>query len=228
MSMLCRGFFITGTDTSVGKTLIAGALLRVLRLSGQRAIGMKPIASGCEDTAAGLRNADALLLQQESSAPFPYELINPFAYRPAIAPHLAARDAARPIDLSQIVAAYRTLAGQADVLIVEGAGGWRAPITDTRDMSDIATTLELSVVLVVGLRLGCLNHALLTVDSIKAKGLRIAGWVANSIDPTFERLTDNVASLGALINAPCLGVVDYQNTPDVGRAGALLSIHHLL
>ena len=95
-------------------------------------------------------------------------------------------------------------------------------------MSDIATTLELSVVLVVGLRLGCLNHALLTVDSIKAKGLRLAGWVANSIDPTFERLTDNVASLGALINAPCLGVVDYQNTPDVGRAGALLSIHHLL
>jgi dethiobiotin synthetase len=227
MSTLCRGFFITGTDTSVGKTLIAAVLLRIFRLSGQRAIGMKPIASGCEQTAAGLRNADALLLQQESSAQLPYELINPFAYRPAIAPHLAARDVARPIDLSQIVAAYHTLAGQADVLIVEGAGGWRAPITDTRDMSDLAATLKLPVVLVVGLRLGCLNHALLTVDSIRAKGLHLAGWVANSIDPTFERRSDNVATLATAINAPCLGVVDYQSTPDVGGTCAHLNVRHL-
>jgi dethiobiotin synthetase len=224
MSGRTRGFFVTGTDTGVGKTLIAAALLRGFRLAGFSVAGMKPIASGCDNTLNGLINSDATLLQQESSTPLLYSVINPYSYAPAIAPHLAARDAQHPVNLAVIAQRYSELAAGADVIIVEGAGGWLVPISDSLDMSDIATRLALPVILVVGLRLGCLNHARLSVDSIHARGASLAGWVANAIDPDFARSEDNVATLSAAIEAPCLGVVPYATHPDIGATAARLNL----
>jgi dethiobiotin synthetase len=201
-------YFVTGTDTEVGKTLCTAALLRVARLQGLRTVGMKPIASGCEATAAGLQNEDALAHLAETSAPLPaYAAVNPYAFAPAIAPHIAAAEAGVTVDFQHIAARWAELTQHRDFALMEGAGGWQVPIDATRFFPDLAVHLQLPVVLVVGLRLGCINHALLTAQAIAARGLRLAGWVGNRIDPQFSRLDDNLAALHRHLPAPCLGVV---------------------
>jgi dethiobiotin synthetase len=200
-----KGFFITGTDTGIGKTWVGCGLIVALRRRGHRVIGMKPIASGCEVTPDGLRNEDALRLQAVSTVPVPYHSINPYAFEPAIAPHLAAREAGIDIQFIRIRELAEALALHADYVIIEGVGGWRVPLGADGFVADLAVALNLPVVLVVGIRLGCINHALLSADAIRAAGLPLAGWVANVVDPAMQRLQENLQTLTAAIPAPCLG-----------------------
>jgi dethiobiotin synthetase len=222
-----RALFVTGTDTGVGKTLIASALLRGLRERGTRVAAMKPVASGCRETPEGIVNDDALALIAEASEPAPYRIVNPYAFVPAIAPHVAAIEAGTRIDLRELERAYRILAGLADVVVVEGAGGWLVPLDEKHALADFAKRLKADVVLVVGLRLGCLNHALLTAESIGHSGLKLAGWVGNSIDPRFERASDNVRALQERLRAPLLGVVPFSNAPSAATAAESLRLDHI-
>jgi dethiobiotin synthetase len=192
-----RGLFVTGTDTGVGKTHVAVALLAGLRAAGVRAIGMKPVAAGIDD-GVGV-NADVAALAAADGVDVPLADRNPYAFAAAIAPHLAAREAGTTIDLAVIEAAYRRLAARADVVIVEGAGGALVPLQAGADMLDIAARLATPVMLVVGVRLGCLNHAALTYHAIRARGLAFAGWIANRLDPRMARADDNVAELAHLL-----------------------------
>jgi dethiobiotin synthetase len=218
---MSKGYFITGTDTEVGKTRVSVALLHRLQQQGLRAAGMKPVAAGCEETAAGLRNDDALALQAASSVALPYETLNPYALAPPIAPHLAARDAGVVIEIDRILAAYRTIAAQVDSVVVEGAGGWRVPLNDDQDMSDLAVALGLPVVLVVDIRLGCINHALLSAQAIATSGLTLAGWVANHVHGDYARSADNIASIEARIGTPLLGVIPYHGDITTGQVADL-------
>ena len=204
-------YLVTGTDTDVGKTLIACALLHGLAAQGRRVVGMKPVAAGLDDQGD---NADVLALRAASNVVALPEQVNPYRFQPAAAPHLAADQAGVRIELARIVDAYRELAGQADEVIVEGAGGFRIPLNDTQDSADLAVALGLPVILVVGMRLGCLNHALLTAEAIAARGLRLAGWVANCIDPHMAFRDENIASLRQRLAAPLLGVVPHQPNTD--------------
>jgi dethiobiotin synthetase len=218
---MSKGYFITGTDTEVGKTRVSVALLHRLQQQGLRAAGMKPVAAGCEETAAGLRNDDALALQAASSVALPYETLNPYALAPPIAPHLAARDAGVVIEIDRILAAYRTIAAQVDSVVVEGAGGWRVPLNDDQDMSDLAVALGLPVVLVVDIRLGCINHALLSTQAIASSGLPLAGWVANHAHGDYARSADNIASIEARIGTPLLGVIPHHGDITTGQVADL-------
>ena len=222
--------FITGTDTGVGKTQIALALMAALQARGLRVAGMKPVAAGGIVTPAGLRNDDAVRLQRQSSLSLAYELVNPYVFAPPIAPHLAAAAAGVVIDMGHIKRCYAALAAQADALVVEGAGGWRAPLDERRSMADLVTALELPVILVVGLRLGCLNHALLTAEAITRHGIRLAGWVANGIDPGYAYRDENVAYLERHLSAPLLGVIPCheQTLPETAVLAAQLSLAALL
>jgi dethiobiotin synthetase len=201
--------FVTGTDTGVGKTRVAAALCRVFAARGMRVAAMKPIASGCVLTPEGLRNEDAVALLGAMNVRARYCDVNPYAFAPAIAPHIAAREAGVDIDFDVLNRAYQHLRRQSQVLIVEGAGGWLAPLDASRAFADLAVHWRVDVVLVVGLRLGCLNHALLTAESIERRSLRLRGWVANSIDPLFARATENISTLQSRISAPCLGVFSF-------------------
>jgi dethiobiotin synthetase len=201
--------FVTGTDTGVGKTRTAAALCRGFVAGGARVAAMKPVASGCEPSIDGLRNEDALILKGAMNVRASYAQVNPYAFEPAIAPHLAAEEAGVAIDFEVLDRAFERLQMQSDVIIVEGAGGWLCPLDATRSFADLALRWQLDVVLVVGLRLGCINHALLTVEAIERRGLRLRGWVANSVESAFERCSENIASLRSRIVAPCLGVLPY-------------------
>ncbi|PLY12769.1 MAG: dethiobiotin synthase [Sedimenticola sp.] len=201
------GYFITGTDTECGKTEITLALMHLLKARGQSVLGMKPVASGAEPTAEGLRNADALRIQNEASFTIDYDLVNPYAFQPPIAPHLAAEQAGQQIELQQIHQIYQQLGQKADQVLVEGVGGWRVPLNDQAAVSDLACLLDLPVILVVGLKLGCINHALLSVEAILASGLPLAGWVANLADPQMLESDANLNSLKQRIPAPMLGYV---------------------
>jgi dethiobiotin synthetase len=227
VSALRRGIFVTGTDTGVGKTLVSTALMRALKSRGMKVAGMKPVASGSEPTPEGLRNEDALALIREQSVPFPYELVNPFAFAPAIAPHIAAAHAGIAIDLEKIVEAFELLQARSDKVIVEGAGGWHAPISDAAGMQDLAVALKIPVLLVVGLRLGCLNHALLTARAIESSGLPMCGWVANRMDPKFSYWEENVETLTQRLAAPLLGIVEHQSTLSVDAAARGLEVDGL-
>lgn len=211
--MTPQGFFVTGTDTGVGKTVIAAALTRALAARGLRVAVMKPIASGSDPTPAGLRNADALALMAAASVEAPYERVNPYCFLPPISPHIAARERGTAIDLTLLRRRFDSLAAEADCVIVEGAGGWLAPISERATMAELALALSLPVLAVVGLRLGCLNHALLTRESITARGATFAGWIANAIDPRFERSAENVATLTARLGAPPLAQVPLLERP---------------
>jgi dethiobiotin synthetase len=202
-----QGYFITGTDTGVGKTVVTLGLMQGLQNRGHRVAGMKPVASGCEVTPAGLRNDDALRLQAQASIPLDYAEVNPYPFAPPIAPHLAAASAGCRIELDAIHAGVRQLAGRADRLCVEGIGGWLVPLNGRETVADLAGRLGLGIILVVGIRLGCLNHALLTVRAIEAAGLEMAGWVANILPPRPECAEDNINYLKTMIFAPFLGVV---------------------
>jgi dethiobiotin synthetase len=201
--------FVTGTDTGVGKTRIASSLCLAFAASGERVAAMKPVASGCVRTPDGLRNDDALALLQAANVRARYAEVNPYAFEPAIAPHIAALEAGCSIDFDVLDRCYERLSLQSDVTIVEGAGGWLAPLDAERTFADLAARWQLDVILVVGLRLGCLNHALLTAESIQRHGLRFAGWVGNSVDPEFPRRDENLRTLRSRLAAPCLGAFPY-------------------
>ncbi|RKZ88002.1 MAG: dethiobiotin synthase [Gammaproteobacteria bacterium] len=206
--------FVTGTDTGVGKTFISVALIKLLQQQGLKVAGMKPIASGCEPTVEGLRNDDALRLSQQSNVDLPYDLINPYAFEPAIAPHIAAEQADIEIDLNIIQQNYQKIQQQVDAVVVEGAGGWLVPLNKSQTMADLAIQLELPIILVVGIRLGCINHALLTVKAIESTGLSLQGWIANHPEPS-EQGAEIVKTLKQSIKAPCLGNVPALNTKEM-------------
>jgi len=221
--MTAHAWFVTGTDTGVGKTLAAQALLLRLRESHARVVGMKPVAAGAEMQADGhWSHEDVRALQLASSIFAPSQLTNPYLLRAAVSPHIAAQRDGVVIEIARIVQACNALRAQADAVVVEGAGGFRVPLTDTRDGADLAVALDLPVLLVVGLRLGCLSHALLAVEAIAARGLRLAGWIANRIDPAMSEQDANLALLGARLPAPCLGDLPYHSPPD-----ALFAAHCL-
>ena len=213
---MTQAYFIAGTDTDVGKTTIAAGLLQAAGQQGLSTLGAKPVASGCHVTPKGLRNSDALALIEQSSLKLPYEALNPFAFEPAIAPHLAAVEAGIELEVTTLLKAMRhVLAQDADFTLIEGAGGWRVPLSGRANLSDLAMALKLPVILVVGVRLGCINHALLSAEAIARDGLQLAGWVANVIDPRTSRLEENLASLAERLPAPCLG-----RMPKLERASA--------
>jgi dethiobiotin synthetase len=207
------GWFITGTDTGVGKTCVSIALLQALKARGRRVAAMKPVASGCVASASGLRNDDAEQLSGQCSDQLPYEWINPYAFEPAVAPHLVAAETRTRIEVERIREAFHRLAAGVDNVVVEGVGGWLVPIDATRTMQDVAVALGLPVILVVGIRLGCINHALLTAAAITRSGLNLAGWVANRIDPDCERQDENVLTLQARLAAPLLA--DFPHAAEV-------------
>ena len=203
-------WFIAGTDTEVGKTFATCALLQVLRRKSVTAIGMKPVAAG---TDADGKNDDVEALLDASGLRAPRELVNPYLFQPAIAPHIAAAEAGRTIDIDRIVASFKTLRDLADAILVEGVGGFYVPLGPQEDAADLAERLGLPVILVVGMRLGCINHALLTQQAIAARGLKLAGWIANRIDPQMSRFDENLAALKERMNAPLLGVIPANSTP---------------
>jgi len=220
--------FITGTDTGVGKTRVAAALCRALAARDTRVAAMKPVASGCALTSEGLRNEDALALLEAMNVRARYSDVNPYAFAPAIAPHIAAREAGVDIDFGVLDRAFERLRMQSQALIVEGAGGWLAPLDSSRAFADLAVHWQMDVVLVVGMRLGCLNHALLTVESVERRGLNLRGWVANSIDPGFERVTENISSLENRISAPCLGIFAFEPQADLETLAQALAVDALI
>jgi dethiobiotin synthetase len=183
--ILQQNLFVAGTDTGVGKTWVATRLLRYLAASGLRAAGMKPVAAGADPTLDGLRNDDALALASASNVLLPYETLNPYCLADATSPHIAAKNAGISIDIGLIMERYSMIVAKSDIVIVEGAGGWLAPIGDETTMADVAAALGLPVLLVVGMRLGCISHALLTADAIRARGLHLAGWIANPVSAEF-------------------------------------------
>jgi dethiobiotin synthetase len=221
-------WFITGTDTGVGKTRVAAALCCALADRGISVAAMKPVASGCSVSPEGLRNDDALALLAAMNVRARYSDVNPYAFAPAIAPHIAAQEAGICIDFDVLDRAFERLRMQSQAMIVEGAGGWLAPLDATRGFADLAAHWQMDVVLVVGMRLGCLNHALLTAESIERRGLRLRGWVANAIDPGFERLTDNIASLQRRLRAPCVGNFSFEPQTPIETLARALAVDALL
>jgi dethiobiotin synthetase len=203
------GLFITATDTCAGKTLVACALLSALAREGFSVAGFKPVAAGADSTPNGLRNDDALMLRRFSTVRLSYEEVNPVVLAAPIAPHIAARAVGTSISPVVLTDRQRALATKADVVITEGAGGWRVPLDGQTDMSDLAVKIGDPVVLVVGMRLGCLNHALLTAEAIRLRGAKFAGWVANRIDPDMPVFEENLESLDARLEAPRLGVLPW-------------------
>jgi dethiobiotin synthetase len=229
--MSARGIFVTGTDTGVGKTVVACALVRGLRARGLRVAVLKPVASGSQVTSDGLRNADALALAESAGYEGPYEELNPYCFEPPISPHIAAKEAGIEIDTSKIRHIYDLLATRSDWVVVEGAGGWFAPLNERQTMADIAWALTVPALLVVGLKLGCLNHAHLTREGMEAHGVSFAGWVANAVDPGFARPAENLATLERLLGGPALASVPYLERPDeafrLDEGAARLSAAHL-
>jgi dethiobiotin synthetase len=217
-------YFVTGTDTGVGKTLISCALLLGFSAQGKRVVGMKPIASGCDERE---QNDDVLMLRASGNVVVSYGQSNPYCFLPAIAPHIAAQRAGVTIRFSRIVQSYQELAAQADVVIVEGAGGFLVPLNAQQSGADLVQKLRLPIILVVGMRLGCLNHALLTVEAIATRGLTLAGWVANVVDRNMVLVEENVAALQQRIAAPLLGSVPYLPQVDARAAARQLHLERL-
>lgn len=205
----CRGYFITGTDTGVGKTAVTLGLMQALQARGHTVAAMKPVASGCVPTPAGLRNDDALRLQQQASVELEYALINPYCFAPPIAPHIAAEQAGVRMDINKIYNKYNMIRGMSDCVLVEGAGGWQVPLNAEETLADLAVALDLKVILVVAIRLGCLNHALLSAESIINSGCELAGWVANHLLPVSEAAAANVRALDLRLACPRLGSITY-------------------
>ena len=217
--------FVAGTDTGIGKTHAACTLLHALRANGLRSTGMKPVASGCIETMHGLQNEDALTLRAASSTPLPpYPRSNPVALREPLSPHLAAAHEGVTIALPPLRAAFDALCAEHDAVVVEGVGGWRVPLAPGLFASEIAKQWRLPVILVVGLRLGCLSHSTLSAEAILADGCRLAGWIGNRVDPAMEAVEENLATLRELLPAPCLGVLPHGVPPARAAAGLDLAV----
>ncbi|OQX33340.1 MAG: dethiobiotin synthase [Oceanospirillales bacterium LUC14_002_19_P2] len=222
---MSKAYFVTGTDTDAGKTLMSCGLLEKARQKGLTTAAVKPVSAGCEETPEGLRNADALALHQVMTMEMPYEQVNPVAFLPPIAPHIAAQDAGRMITADRLAGICRgVLMKRADFTLLEGAGGWRVPLNPRETLADLARMLQLPVILVVGMKLGCLNHALLTAEAIRRDGLTIAGWVANSVTPDMARLVENTLTLEGELGVPCLGEVPYLDSATPTAAAEYLNL----
>ena len=221
---MAQGYFVTGTDTGVGKTLVACALLRAFARTGKSVVGMKPVAAGRD----GGRWADVEALANASTVQARPRIANPYAFEPAIAPHIAAELAGIEIDLETIASAHEELSRLADIVVVEGAGGFLVPLNATQTGADLATRLGLPIVLVIGMRLGCLNHALLTRRQIEASRLHCAGWVANCILPDMPQLDGNIRALEQRLDCPLLGVVPFLREPTPAGVAGLLSFDALI
>jgi dethiobiotin synthetase len=219
-----QAYFLTGTDTEIGKTFASCALLHAWRAQGFRAVAYKPVAAGAELIDGQWSNDDARRLLRASSPGFNLEQINPICLREAIAPHLAAQIEGRPICLAPIQQGFSLLSAQADRIVVEGVGGFRVPLGESFDSADLAQALDLPVILVIGLRLGCINHALLSAEAITARGLTLAGWIGNTLQPLMQRLEENLNTLRDQLPAPCMGVLPYIADGDVARAASALQI----
>ncbi len=206
--MNSQGYFITGTDTEIGKTWFTLALMAKLQAQGKSVMGMKPVASGCKDLGEGLRSDDALQIMQQASHAQDYATVNPYAFAPPIAPHIAAEKAEIKIDLDQIYSAYSTLHSQSDV-VVEGIGGWRVPISDKTSMVDLVRVLDLPVIMVVGIRLGCINHAILTAEVIRADGVNLCGWVSNQLDKDYLFKQETIDTLNEKLACPQIADLAY-------------------
>lgn len=205
-----KRWFITGTDTEIGKTYVASALIRHLVGQGFRVAAMKPVASGCEKTSDGLRNDDALSLMAAANVSLPYEVVNPFAFEPAIAPHIAADRVGQLIDVDKISALAQTI--EADYLVIEGVGGWCVPLGGGRLLVELAKATADEVIIVVGMRLGCINHALLTAAQVERDGMTLKGWIANHVDPDMRAQSENIKTLQSLMPVPLLGVLPWSNS----------------
>ncbi|MCR8913607.1 dethiobiotin synthase [Marinobacter panjinensis] len=227
--MARKSYFVTGTDTGVGKTMISAAILEAAASLGKRTLAMKPIASGCDETPEGLRNEDALILMEAMSEPLGYDQVNPIALKPAIAPHVAAAQAGRTVTAERLVGFCRGLQMRpADLLLIEGAGGWRVPLNDRETYAAVPGVLQMPVIMVVPLKLGCINHALLTAEAVRRDGLTVAGWVANR--PVPEIMTCEHETLEYLVNhleAPCLGVLPWQERADPKTLATSLNVNCL-
>ncbi len=220
--MTPRGLFITGTDTGVGKSLVACALLHAYAARGLRVIGMKPVAAGAAFVNGAWVNEDVAHLLAASNVRAPLEAVNPYCFEQAIAPHIAASINKKTININKLQDSCARLSVLADMVVVEGAGGFCVPLNDHESSADLARALALPVVLVVGMRLGCLNHALLTAEAIRARGLTLTGWVANHIDAAMPQADANVASLEARLNAPLIARIAYSTMPDAVAAARLM------
>ncbi|WP_028917586.1 dethiobiotin synthase [Pseudoxanthomonas sp. J35] len=216
--------YVTGTDTGAGKTLASCTLLHALRAQGLRAVGMKPVASGCERIDGRWRNADALALQVASDPRPDYADLNPYALPEPLAPELAARAAGIEVSLPPLLEAFARLRASAEVVVVEGVGGWAAPLAGDLDQADLVRALQAPVVLVVGMRLGCLNHARLTAAAIAADGCELVGWIASEVDPGMACRDENFELLSARLDAPCLGRLPHSPAPDPARLAARLAL----
>lgn len=219
-----KAFFVTGTDTGVGKTLVSSALLHAYGQRGLKTAGMKPVAAGCIEKDGRLVSEDVAMLQSAGNTQTAFERHNPYTFAPAIAPHIAAEEANVIIRPRMIQEAYRELVGLADVVIVEGVGGFRVPLGEQFDTADLAQMFNLPVILVVGMRLGCINHTLLTIEAIHARGLELAGWIANRVDPDMAAFQENLEALDQRIAAPCLGVLPYLPNADFRLAAEYLRL----
>lgn len=226
---MSKSYFITGTDTNVGKTYVATGMLSAASSLGLSTSGFKPVAAGCELTADGLRNNDAMELLAQTSLPVSYQQLNPVALEPSIAPHIAAAEIGRCLSVDRLVGFYRGLMLQRPQFsIIEGAGGWRVPLNNHETFSDLAKAVNLPVILVVGMDLGCINHALLTSEAIKNDGLILAGWVANQVVPKMDRYKENVATLKRWIHSPMIGELIYQPDATADFVADQLDISTLL
>jgi dethiobiotin synthetase len=207
-----KGFFITGTDTNIGKTWATIALMRYFKAQGKSVVGMKPVASGCSMQEGQLKNEDALLIQENASLRINYELINPYAYELAVSPHIAG--AKNPVILKKVVSKFNVLKELAEIVLVEGAGGWQAPLTEQEDIADLAKALALPVIMVVAIRLGCINHAKLTYQAIQYSGMKCAGWIGMCTDPKLLNREENIHTLKTSLDVPLLGVLPYIEVAD--------------
>jgi dethiobiotin synthetase len=219
-----RGFFVTGTDTDAGKTVVAAGLVAALRALGLKVGVQKPVAAGASRTADGLRNGDALALLAASGLELAYDAVNPWCFEPPIAPHIAAARVGCEIRIAPALEALDRIAAASDLVVVEGAGGWRVPLGPEGDIAALARATGLPVLLVVGLRLGCLNHALLTADAISSSDCTLAAWAGNVVDPNMAELEANVATLRERIPVPCLGVVPRLFDPAPERVAGFLDL----
>ena len=221
---MSKGFFITGTDTEIGKTTISLGLIAALQNANHKVSAMKPVASGCEIINGELKNDDALKLIKACHQNLHYKDVNPYAFKPSIAPHIAAEHAGIHIDIPTICKLADTHKANSDYCIIEGVGGWQVPLNETETVEDLALALNLPVILVVGLRLGCINHALLTAKAIQDSGLILAGWVANHCHMNSDNADEVIESINQRINSPCLGITDHLNKAEPEIFGEMLDI----
>lgn len=222
-------FFVTGTDTEVGKTVASCALLQAANRLGLRTAGYKPVASGSEMTAGGLRNGDALALQRTASVALPYEAVNPYTFAEPTSPHIVSADEGRPIEARAMSEGLRALAQKAEWVLVEGAGGWFTPLSESLTFADWVQAERLPVILVVGVRLGCINHAALTARAVQQAGLPLAGWIANGVVPPGRRHAEYLTTLRRMLPAPCLGEIPWlADRPEEAETGGFIDLSGLV